>query len=104
MGGKILLRGMTGGELVEFQQKVAEGARKKTNGQNWEFPAKLLVRCIINDEGERVLEDEDWQAAQQWPGSVFQKLVSVAMRLNGFSLGAGESPLPETDSDDSSSD
>jgi hypothetical protein len=86
-GGEVLLRGMSAGELMSFQKAIQKPLKK--NGQieidEETFAAKLLVRCIVDKNGNRFFGDDEWQALNGWPVAAFQKAATVAMRLNGYS-------------------
>lgn len=87
LGGDILLRGISAGELMGFQKAIQKPAKKNGHIEVDEdtFGAKLLVRCIVDKQGNRLFGDDEWQAFNEWPVSAFQKAMSVAMRLCGYS-------------------
>jgi hypothetical protein len=85
IGGEVVVRGFTAGQLTSFQ-KFAQG--KKGTVDEDTFAAKLIVRTMVDAEGKRILKDEDWSAVQDWPGADFQKVISVSMRLCGYSASA----------------
>jgi len=95
LGGDVVIQGLTAKELVTFQRKA--------DGKEENFAFRLLVLCLKDENGQRILNDEDAPTVEQWPGAIVQRLVEVAMRLNGFGRSA-ENPLPETSSEGSSSD
>jgi hypothetical protein len=86
-GGEILLRGISAGELMAFQKAIKKPGKKNGEFEIDEetFGAKLLVRCIVDKEGNRMFNDEEWGALNEWPVSAFQRASSVAMKLNGYS-------------------
>jgi hypothetical protein len=84
-GGEVTVRGMLAGELIGFQKAIRRPGKKGESSVDEDaFPAKLVVRCIVND-GVRVFGDDDWEALQKWPASDFQAVAAAAMRLNGYS-------------------
>lgn len=92
LGSAITLRGMTGRELIMFQRSVDKAKKTGEAAIDEEsFLAKLLVRCIVDDDGSRLLEDDDWQAVLEWPGVMVQRLTSVALRLCGYGTDEGNS-------------
>src|SRR5262245_13555448 len=90
LGGTIRLRGLTGRELLGFQRSLELGKQNGASMQDQDgFPAKLLVRCIVDDNGDRILRDEDWPSVLEWPGTVMQRLASAAFRLCGYGADEG---------------
>lgn len=81
LGGEVIVRGFTAGELTAFQRFAHN---KKGMVDEDTFPAKLVVRTVFDADGKRLLKDEDWIAVQEWPGSDFQKVLTVAMKLCGY--------------------
>lgn len=88
-GGEILVRGITAGELMHFQKAISSKKNGVASLDEDTFAAKLLVRCIVDETGKRILQDDDWQALQNWPAADFQKATTVAMRLNGYGSAEG---------------
>jgi hypothetical protein len=81
MGGEVIMRGFTAGELIKFQRFVSN---KAGDVDETTFGAKLLVRTIVDADGNRVLNDEDWKAVQGWPAKDFQAASDAAMRVCGY--------------------
>lgn len=86
-GGEILLRGISAGELMTFQKSIEKPSKK--NGEfeidRETFGPKLLVRCIVDKDGNRVFADEEWESFNGWPVSAFQRATAAALKLNGYS-------------------
>jgi hypothetical protein len=74
---------------MHFQKAISSKKNGVASVDEDTFAAKLLVRCIVDDAGKRILQDDDWQALQNWPAADFQKATSVAMRLNGYGSAEG---------------
>lgn len=53
--------------------------RKKATTQK----ERLLVRCIRDDDGQRVFSDEDIDAIGDWPSDTLNRLFDVCNRLSG---------------------
>lgn len=85
LGGDVTLQGLTAKEWIEFQKKPNEDT----------FAFKLVVLSLKNGTGERLLTNDDLPLIEALPGRVFQQLIEVAMRLNGFGRTL-ESPLAES--------
>lgn len=83
-GGDVVLRAMTGAERDAFEQSLftGDGDAKKFSSEN--VRAKLLVRCIVNEKGERVFSDADVSMLGGRSGAVLDRLYDVAQRLSGI--------------------
>jgi hypothetical protein len=90
--GEIFLREMSAGELMAFQRSIEIRSKKNgvTEADPDTFAAKLMVRCICDKDGNRAMEDSDWEALQQkWSSSEIQTLLPIATRLNGYASTEG---------------
>jgi hypothetical protein len=88
LGGSLIVRGMTGKEQSAFLKalrKKVDGGKVIVDEEN--FNARLIVACLVDEKGTRILTDDEFNIVQSWPGSVFQKLAAAAQRLNGYSSG-----------------
>lgn len=90
-GGDVIVRGLTGDELDAFQGSIRQ-FRPSLDGKGMEavliqdgMRAKLLVRCLIDENGERLFTDQDAPALGAKNGSVIDRLYDVAARLSGLS-------------------
>lgn len=84
-GGSVLVRGMTGTERDLFETEIVllrDGKKAELVREN--IRAKLVARCIVDDEGERVFEDADIQALGKKSASALDRIFSVAQRLSGI--------------------
>jgi hypothetical protein len=92
-GAPVIVKGMDAKELTRFQKSLEKPGKKagEVEIDNETFAHKLLVRCLVDGKGERLLKDDEFALLQKWPGSVFHKLSQVAMRLNGYSSAEGNS-------------
>ena len=82
MGGSIGVQGMTAGDAVAYY-KIVEKQTK--NGMDVEALAKLLVRCIVDEQRERIFGDDEWNEVMKWPNAALHTVAQVAMRLNNGS-------------------
>lgn len=90
-GDEVIIRGLTGDELDAFQGSVRQ-FRPTFDGKGMEavlvqegMRAKLLVKCLIDEAGERLFTDQDAPALGAKNGAVIDKLYDVAARLSGLS-------------------
>jgi hypothetical protein len=89
--GEIMMRGMSAGELISFQRSLQPN---KKNGavpdDDTTLAAKLIVRCIVDKDGNRLLQDDDWKyVLSSWSGAELIATQSVIMRLNGYGSAEG---------------
>jgi hypothetical protein len=96
LGGDVIMQGLTAKELASFRQSIGKADQETA-------AYKMLAMSIKDDKGARLLVEDDWKIIQDWPSRLVQRLVDVANRLNGFGR-SPEGPLPETSSEDLSSD
>ncbi|MFI1767525.1 hypothetical protein ACH41H_36510 [Streptomyces sp. NPDC020800] len=114
-GGDVIVRGLTGDELDEFQGSIRQ-FRKSLDGKGMEpvliqqgMHAKLLVKTLVDDNGERLFKDNEAGELGAKSGKVLERLYDVAQRLSGLSEddqeemeGNSETPAPDGDSSSSS--
>ena len=83
-GGEVSIRGMTGSERDAFEQSlfIGDADSKRFSADN--VRAKLLVRCIVDENGERIFKDEDVEALGRRSAQVLDRLYDVAQRLSGI--------------------
>ncbi|MEU8906962.1 hypothetical protein [Streptomyces mirabilis] len=89
-GGEVILRGLTGDELDDFQGSIRQ-FRRSLDGKGMEpvliqqgMHAKLLVKCLVDDNGERLFTDNDAGELGAKAGVVLDRLYDVAQRLSGL--------------------
>jgi hypothetical protein len=90
-GDDVIVRGLTGDELDNFQGSIRQ-FRPSFDGKGMEpvlvqdgMRAKLLVKCLVDEAGERLFTDQDAPALGAKNGSVIDRLYDVAARLSGLS-------------------
>jgi hypothetical protein len=71
-GGTVTVKGMNAGELLAFCNAAAKG-----KGDEEVFPLKLVAASVLGSV-------DRYKEVANWPGSVVNKLSSVAMRINGL--------------------
>ena len=87
-GGKVIIRGLSAIERDDYEQAMVEtspdgSVRAKRNLHN--VRAGLVVRCIVNEQGEREFADSDAEALGQKDAAVIDRLWDVCRRLCGMS-------------------
>ncbi|MEU4168859.1 phage tail assembly chaperone [Streptomyces sp. NPDC026665] len=112
-GGDIILRGLTGEELDAYQASRRQIRNAGTKEQEVVFVqdnarATLLVKCIVDEDGNRVFTDRDAGLLGMKNGKVLDRLFDIASSLSGLSEEdqeemEGNSETPDRDGDSSSS-
>ncbi|MEV7394350.1 hypothetical protein [Streptomyces sp. NPDC091215] len=90
-GDDVIVRGLTGEELDAYQASIRQ-LRPRLDGKGMEsvliqdnMRAKLLVKCLVDEAGERLFTDQDTAALGSKNGRVLDKLYDVAAALSGLS-------------------
>ncbi|MFJ2004820.1 hypothetical protein [Streptomyces chartreusis] len=92
-GGEVLVRGLTGIERDAYEAGIQQIRPKPDGTKEVVFVrdnarAKLLVKCLIDDNGTRLFKDTDAPALGKKNGAVIDRLYDVAAELSGLSDGA----------------
>ena len=88
-GGDVSIRTMTGAERDGWEASLSPvGAGAGPNLAN--LRARLLVKCIVDEQGKRIFDDGDADALGAKSAAAVERLFSVAQRLNGLSPRAVE--------------
>lgn len=85
-GGIVLVRGMTGRQRDEFEASLLEPGRRgqsRVNPAN--LRAKIVARCVVDDEGQRLFTDGDAAALGEKSGAAIDRVYEVAAKLSGLS-------------------
>lgn len=86
LGGEVYVRGMSGKERDDFEEslRIRKG-RKAGQSDLKNFRARLAVKVIVNEQGERTLTDEDASIFGQMPAGVLDRIISRCTELSGMS-------------------
>ena len=89
-GGSIFIQCMTGSERDDFENDtyIQKGSNIEYNRKN--FRAKLLARTIVSEDGKRLFGDQEIDLLGKKSGKVLDKLLPIALRLNGIGKDAIE--------------
>lgn len=86
-GGSVLVRGMSGRERDAFEVDTSTEQRgrgvPKRNLVN--IRAKVVARCVVDDDGQRLFSDADVAALGEKSGAAIDRVFEVAARLSGMS-------------------
>lgn len=94
-GGDVLVRGLTGIERDAYEASIQQIRPKPDGTKEVVFVrdnarARLLVKCLVDDQGERLFKDSDAPALGKKNGAIIDKLYDVAAELSGLSDQARE--------------
>jgi hypothetical protein len=84
-GGEVYVRCMTGSERDNFESEAYQVRGKSVDINKDNFRARLLVRVLVDEKGERIFSDQDVAALGDKSGKALDRLFSAAMRVNGLS-------------------
>lgn len=79
-GGDVKVRMMTGRERDEFEREQYEMAKMGQLGDN--IRARLIARCLIDDEGKPLMTSNDVQALGEKSSAALERIARVCRRLN----------------------
>lgn len=85
-GGDVIVKCMTGGERSSYDAEVYVGDGDKLELDKKNFRSKLLVRCLVDDKGERLFADEDFELIDKKSSKALDKIFVVARELNGIGV------------------
>lgn len=83
-GGAVRVKTMTGTERDDFEASVFGTDEKDTKAKFQNFRAKLLVRTLVNENGNRLFEDSEVEVLGKKSGKILDPLYTVALRVNGI--------------------
>ena len=89
-GGSVRVRTMTGQERDAFEAEVFEVSEDKIVAKRENYMARLLVRCLVNENGGRLFTDKEIKALGGKSAKAMRQLFNVAQDLNGMSREAQE--------------
>jgi hypothetical protein len=85
-GDVVNVAAMTGTARDSFEKDTVQlSSAEDEYGHMTNFRARLLVRCLVDDNGERLFGDDDAAVLGAIWCSPLDKAFDVAKRLNGFS-------------------
>lgn len=80
-GGTVFVRMMSGNERDSFDQQV-EGKYSASGVR-----AKLLVRCLVDETGNRLFTDDEFDSLGEKSAKVISRLSDEALELNRVTKG-----------------
>jgi hypothetical protein len=84
-GGEIYVRGMSGKERDKFEEGLRIRRGKRTGQSDLRnFRAQLAVRVIVDEQGERLLNDGDADLFGKVPAGVLDRIIAKSTELSGL--------------------
>src|SRR5690242_16498434 len=81
-GGDVIVRALRGIERDAYESSfVPEGDKEKFDSTN--MRAKLVSRCCVDEQGNRLFSDEDALALGQKNAAALDRIFDVAQALSG---------------------
>lgn len=81
-GGDVTVTTMQGAQRDQFEAAITDAAGKVSKEN---IRARLLVRCIVDEKGNRVFSDDDAATLGTKSARVLDRLFTKARELNGLS-------------------
>lgn len=78
-GGEVLMRGLTAGERDHFEASIGSDV----NLEN--LRSRLVVLCIVDEQGERIFKNNDAQNLGKKSAQVVDRLFDKARKISGMS-------------------
>lgn len=82
---KVLVRSLTGAERDALEESMVVGKGKNQKMSYTHFRAKLVVKAIIDKEGNRVFTEKDILALSRKNASPLGRVAETVTRLSGIS-------------------
>lgn len=82
--GSVTVREMRGFERDAWERTFVDAKGKSSAANMQNMRATLLVRCLVNEEGERLFTDKQADALGRKGSRALSRLFDVAARLNGI--------------------
>jgi hypothetical protein len=79
-GGMLILKEMNGVDRESWEASLFPAGKKDLR----QIREKLLVRTIVDENGDRIFGDKDIEALSHKSGQVLDRLFDAAQRLNGL--------------------
>ena len=82
--GSVRIRELGALEAEQFWAGIVKDRGPKGDGTPPNFRARLLVECIVDDDGKRMLQAGDEDVLANKSSAVLQRLFDVACELSGI--------------------
>lgn len=79
----VWVRGMSGLDRDGWEKSLIVGRGKHTAVDTENVRAKLAVRCLVDEQGDRLFTDKDAALIGELPAAVLNPIYEKAQRLSG---------------------
>jgi hypothetical protein len=87
-GGSVLVRGLTGRERDAYETSLTTERQTKAGVQRGvdldNVRAKLIARCVVDEDGQRLFKDQDIAALGAKSAVALNRVYDVALELSGL--------------------
>lgn len=85
LGGEVLVRGLTAKEWDSYQasMKIWSGG-EQVGIDDGNTTARLMVRCVVDENGDRILQDTDASVLGDLPITEMNRLAEAVFELSGI--------------------
>ena len=83
-GGQVLVKGLSGTERDRFEQDSIDQRGKTTKLNFTNIRARLLVLCLVDEQGNRLFQRSDIDLLGQKSAVALNRVFEVARRLSGL--------------------
>ena len=82
--GSVLIRGLTGRERDEFEASILERRGKQMVPNVANIRAKLVVKCVVGEDGKRLFADTDANELGEHSAAAVNRIYEAAAKLSGL--------------------
>ena len=83
-GGQVRVKGLSGTERDRFEQDSIDQRGKTTKLNFANIRARLLVLCLVDEQGNRLFQRSDIDLLGQKSAAALNRVFDVARRLSGL--------------------
>lgn len=86
-GGKVHVRELTAWEREQFEKRIAAtgGTVAQIHKTLGDLRVSLVVHCLVDENGERLFQDNDAKALNEKSATVITRLFGICSRISGIS-------------------
>ncbi|QVQ51299.1 hypothetical protein J4H86_21135 [Spiractinospora alimapuensis] len=83
-GGTVRVVGLSGTDRDAYEAAMVDNKGKAASIRLANFRAKLVVKCLVDEEGRRLFGDDKAKVLGQKNGAVVDRLFDIARELSGM--------------------
>jgi hypothetical protein len=85
LGGDVIIQGMSGKQRDAWEASLVTQRRNRRTVDTHNVRARLVVCCLIHEDGSRMFTDDEADALGNMRVDVLDQLFDIAQRLSGVS-------------------